>query len=74
MEYITWNWEDQLLENVFVAGMLICERTDTTRKITSLCLQLTYEGGPKYFRNLNLPHKRDIVQGSATRYGEPTIF
>jgi hypothetical protein len=34
----------------------------------------TYEGGPKYFRNLNLPHKRDVVQGSATRYGEPTIF
>ena len=31
-------------------------------------------GGPKYFRNLNLPHKRDTVQGSATRYGEPTIF
>jgi hypothetical protein len=31
-------------------------------------------GGPKYFRNLNLPHKRTIVQGSATRYGEPTIF
>jgi len=26
-----------------------------------------YEGGPKYFRNLNLPHKRDIFQGSATR-------
>jgi hypothetical protein len=33
-----------------------------------------YEGGPKYFRNLNLPHKRDIVQGSATRYDKRTIF
>ena len=35
---------------------------------------LTYEGGPKYFRNLNLLHKQDIVQGSATRYAELTIF
>jgi len=34
----------------------------------------TYEGGSKYFRNLNLPHKRDIVQQSATRYSEPTLF
>ena len=33
-----------------------------------------YMGGPKYFRNLNLPHKRDIVQGSATRCSEPMIF
>jgi hypothetical protein len=33
-----------------------------------------YKGGPKYFRNLHLPHERDIVQGSATRYSKPTIF
>ena len=31
-------------------------------------------GGPKYFRNLNLPHKRGTVQGSATRCSEPTII
>jgi hypothetical protein len=31
-------------------------------------------GGPKYFQNLNLPSKRDIVQDSATRYSKPTIF
>jgi hypothetical protein len=30
-----------------------------------------YEGGPKYFQNLNLPHKQDIGQDSATRYGQP---
>jgi hypothetical protein len=42
-------------------------------KQNSTCGEM-YEGGPKYFRNLILPHKRDIVQGSATRYGEPTIF
>ena len=33
-----------------------------------------YEGGSKYFRTLNLLHKRDIVQGSATTYSDPTIF
>jgi len=33
-----------------------------------------YEVGPKYFWNMNLPHKRDIVQGSATRCCEHTIF
>ena len=42
MEYITWKWADQLLKNLFVAGMLICERNGTTRKITSLYLQFTY--------------------------------
>ena len=36
--------------------------------------EATYEGGPTYLQNLNLPHKRDIVKGSATRYSEPTIF
>jgi hypothetical protein len=30
--------------------------------------------GPKYFQNLNLLLKRDVVQYSATRYHEPTIF
>jgi len=33
-----------------------------------------YEGGPKYFRNLNLPRERDVVQGSATKYGEPAML
>ena len=31
-------------------------------------------GGPKYFGNLNLSHKRDVFQGSATRCSEPMIF
>jgi hypothetical protein len=38
------------------------------------CCHYLYEGRPKCFRNLNLPHKRDVVQGYANRYGEPTIF
>ena len=33
-----------------------------------------YEGGHKYFWNLNLPREPDVVQGSVTRYGEPTIL
>ena len=51
MEYITWNWAHHLLKNLFVTGMLICERTGTTRKITSLCLQFTYMEVQYFFIN-----------------------
>ena len=40
MEYITWKWADQLLKTLFVAGMVICERNGTTRKITSFVYNL----------------------------------
>jgi len=33
-----------------------------------------YKGGPTYFQSLKLPRERDVVQGTATRYCEPTIF
>jgi hypothetical protein len=63
---------DVTLVNCILGRSLIVVRRERINR-TSVSL-LVYEGGPKYFRNLNLPHKRDIVQGSATRYGEPTIF
>jgi hypothetical protein len=34
----------------------------------------TYEGGPKYFRNLDLTCEQDIVQVSGTMYHELTMF
>jgi hypothetical protein len=33
------NWADKLLQQLVVALMLICERSGTTRKVTSFCLQ-----------------------------------
>ena len=81
-----WVWKVPKEVLAFLAAwcMLSHERLQKIKKC-SLHLQAAlwfffffktciYEGGPKYFRNLNLPHKRDIVQGSATTYIEPTIF
>jgi hypothetical protein len=67
-------WLKQLL-NIYrnTTGWLQLQ-TNQLSSSKTLCIWRLYEGGPKYCRNLILPHKRDIVQGSATRYGEPTIF
>ena len=42
--------------------------------ISMLTSSVYVRGGTKKFWNLNLPRKLDVVQGSATRYCEPTIF
>jgi hypothetical protein len=59
---------------LYVNSKMSSTQFKTMHDVKFIFQQYVYEGGPKYFRNLNLPHKRDIVQGSATRYGEPKIF
>jgi hypothetical protein len=70
--------EEIIIEHCYTRRSII----RTLRKIISnimrrrkMCRNMwIYEGGTQIFRNFNLLHKRDIVQGSATRYSEPTIF
>jgi len=42
--------------------------------VSMLTSSMYVRGATKKFWNLNLPHKQNVVQGSATRYCEPTIF